>query len=272
MSVTLLPPDQPEDDSASTSANTAAYPAHTARPKSKAPPPGSASPVIELRGLRLRGIDLPADLDLRVRHGELITLSEQTQQVRPADFSPQNVLTGAPKSGRSALLDVLGLIDRPVAGSYLLEGNDTAKLRDDELAALRARKIGMVFARKNLLPRRSLLDNVTLPLVYAGIPRRQRMTAGLDVLSRVRLSGLAQRPAGQVGNCQQAMCAIGRALITRPDLLLCDEPTAGLDSAEAEQVIGLLADLHREGRTVLIATADQLAAAYSSKSVQIGQP
>jgi putative ABC transport system ATP-binding protein len=249
MSVTLLPgsADQPEDDAASTSATTTALP--------KTPlPPGSAPPVIELRGLRLRGIELPADLDLLVRPGELITL------------------TGPPKSGRSALLNVLGLIDRPAAGRYLLDGTDTARLREHERAALRAAKIGMVFARKNLLPGRSLLDNVTLPLVYAGIPRRQRMIAGLDVLSRVRLTGLAQRPASQVGNCQRAMCAVGRALITEPNLLLCDEPTAGLDTEEAEQVIGLLADLHREGRTVLVATSDQLAAAYSSKSVQIGRP
>jgi len=246
MSVTLLPgpADQPEDDSAAT----AVFPA------SPAPPPSSAAPVIELRGLRLRGIELPADLDLLVRQGELITL------------------TGPPTYGRSALLNVLGLIDRPAAGRYLLDGNDTVKLREHERATLRARKIGMVFARKNLLPGRSLLDNVTLPLVYAGIPRLQRMTAGLDVLSRVRLSGLALRPASQVGNCQRAMCAIGRAPIAQPDLVLCDEPTAGMDAAEAEQVIAVLADLHREGKTVLIATADQLAAAYSSKSVQIGRP
>jgi putative ABC transport system ATP-binding protein len=249
MSVTLLPgsADQPEDDAASTSTATKALPA-------AALPPASGPPVIELRDLRLRGIELPADLNLLVRPGELITL------------------TGPPKPGRSALLNVLGLIDRPAAGSYLLDGTDTAKLRDEDRAALRARKIGMVFARKNLLPSRSLLDNVTLPLVYAGIPRRQRLIAGLDVLSRVRLTGLAQRPAGQVGNCQRALCAVGRALITQPDLLLCDEPTADLDTDEAEQVISLLADLHREGRTVLVATADQLAAAYSSKSVQIGQP
>src|SRR6266700_1306094 len=113
MSVTLLPgsADQPEDDAASTSAATA-LPTTTL-------PPGSAPPVIELRGLRLRGIELPADLDLTVRPGELITL------------------TGPPKAGRSALLHVLGLIDRPVAGSYLLDGTDTAKLREEDRAALR---------------------------------------------------------------------------------------------------------------------------------------
>ncbi|HET7015806.1 MAG TPA: ATP-binding cassette domain-containing protein [Streptosporangiaceae bacterium] len=242
MSVTLLPdpPDQPEDESGPTA--TAALPAT------------GAAPVIELRGVRLRGIDLPTGLDLAVRPGELVTL------------------TGRSKAGRSALLNVLGLIDRPAAGSYLLDGIDTGKLRETERAALRARQIGMMFAHKNLLPDRSLLDNVTLPLVYAGTPRRQRLAAGIDVLGRVGLTALSRLPASQLSGLQRALCAVGRALITRPGLLLCDDPTAGLDQAEAEHVIGLLASLHREGRSVLIATAEQLAAAYSSKSVQLGPP
>ncbi len=210
--------------------------------------------MIELRGVRLRGLDLPSDLDLTVRPGELVTL------------------TGQSKADRSALLNVLGLIDRPAAGSYLLDGTDTAKLRDAERAALRARQIGMVFAHKNLLPGRSLLDNVTLPLVYAGTPRRQRLAAGIDALGRVGLTALSRLPADQLSALQRTLCAVGRALITQPGLLLCDDPTAGLDQAEAEHVIGLLAGLHREGRSVLIATADQLAAAYSSKSVQVGRP
>jgi putative ABC transport system ATP-binding protein len=242
MSVTLLPDpaDQPEDESGP--ATTAALPA------------ADLAPVIELRGVRLRGIDLPSDLDLTVSRGELVTL------------------TGPPKAGRSALLNVLGLIDRPAAGSYLLDGTDTGKLRETERAALRARQIGMVFAHKNLLPDRSLLDNVTLPLVYAGTPRRQRLAAGIDVLGRVGLTALSRLPASQLSGLQRALCAVGRALITRPGLLLCDDPAAGLDQAEAEHVIGLLTGLHREGKSVLIATAEQLAAAYSSKSVQLGTP
>jgi len=242
MSVTLLPDpaDQPEDESGPASKATAALPA--------------TAPVIELRGVRLRGIELPSDLDLTVSRGELVTL------------------TGHGKASRSALLPVLGLIDRPAGGSYLLDGTDTGKLRETERAALRARQIGMVFAHKNLLPDRSLLDNVTLPLVYAGTPRRQRLAAGIDVLGRVGLTALSRLPASQLSALQRALCAVGRALITRPGLLLCDDPTAGLDQAEAEHVIGLLAGLHREGRSVLIATAEQLAAAYSSKSVQLGPP
>ncbi len=244
MSVTLLPDpaDQPEDDSGPTSA-TAALPA--------VEPPGGP-PLIELRGIRLRKVNLPVDLDLVVRHGELVTL------------------TGQSKASRSALLNVLGLVDRPTAGRYLLDGIDTAGLRDADRAALRARQIGLVFANKNLLPGRSLLDNVTLPLVYAGTPRRQRLAAGIDVLARVGLTALSRIPACQLSGLQRALAAIGRALIAAPALLLCDDPTAGLDEAEAEHVIGLLAGLNREGRTVLIATADQLAAAYSSKSVELG--
>ncbi len=242
MSVTLLPDpaDQPEDEPGP--AATAALPAT------------EVAPVIELHGVRLRGIDLPSDLDLTVSRGELVTL------------------TGQPKAARSALLNVLGLIDRPAAGSYLLDGVDTGKLRETERAGLRARQIGMVFAHKNLLPDRSALDNVTLPLVYAGTPRRQRLSAGIDVLGRVGLTALSRLPVSQLSGLQRALCAVGRALITGAGLLLCDDPTAGLDQAEAEHVIGLLASLHREGRSVLIATAEQLAAAYSSKSVQLGPP
>jgi putative ABC transport system ATP-binding protein len=238
VSVTLLP-DQPEDDPGPAS-TTASRPAI------------ETEPVIELRGVRLRGVDLATDLDLTVRPAELVTL------------------TGQSKASRSALLNVLGLIDRPAAGSYLLNGTDTTRLRESDRAALRSRQIGMVFAHKNLLPDRSVLDNVTLPLVYTGTPRRQRLASGIDVLGRVGLTALSRIPVGQLSGLQRALCAIGRALITQPGLLLCDDPTAGLDQAEAEHVIGLLAGLHREGRSVLIATGDQLAAAYSSKSVRLG--
>jgi putative ABC transport system ATP-binding protein len=244
MSVTLLPgpADQPDDDSGSATA---------ALPSSGSPAP---PPMIELRGIRLRQINLSADLDLVVRPGELITL------------------TGPSKSGRSALLNVLGLVDRPTAGSYLLNGIDTAKMREADRAAARTRQIGMVFAHSNLLPGRSLLDNVTLPLVYAGIPRRKRLAAGFDVLGRVGLSALSRLPAGQLSSGQRALGAVGRALIAAPGLLLCDDPTAGLDQAEAERVVGLLVGLHREGRTVLINTDDQLAAAYRTKSIELGPP
>ena len=222
--------------------------------------PRPRRPLIELSGLVLRGQAQerpdrpPAPVDLVVRRGEMV------------------MLTGQPRSGRSALLNVLGLLDRPAAGSYLLNGIDTAKLRDRERSALRGRQIGFVFQRKMVLPTRSVFDNVMLPLRYAGMRRQQRIDTAAESLDRVGLAAMAGLMAWQLSAGELALCALARAIVTKPSLVLCDEPTAGLDQPEAAKVIGVLAGLHREGRTVLLATADQLAAAYSGRSVRIGEP
>jgi len=233
--------------------------------RGQARPPDSSRPLphpplIELSGLRLRGHaqdrrDVPlAPFDLVVRRGEMV------------------MLTGQPRSGRSALLNVLGLLDRPAAGSYLLNGIDTAKLRDRERSALRGRQIGFVFQRKMVMPTRSVLDNVMLPLRYAGMRRQQRIDAAVESLDRVGLAAMASFMAWQLSAGELALCALARAVVTKPSLVLCDEPTGGLDEPAAAKVIGVLAGLNREGRTVLIATADQLAAAYSGRSVRLGEP
>jgi putative ABC transport system ATP-binding protein len=214
------------------------------------PPPRPEPPLIELSGLRLPSGPAPL-LDLIVPRGEMI------------------MLTGQPRSGRSALLNVLGLLDRPAAGSYRLNGIDTGKLRDRDRSALRGREIGFVFQRKMVLPTRSVLDNVMLPLRYAGMSRRRRLGAAIESLDRVGLGDAARLMAWQLSADELALCAVARALVARPSLVLCDEPTAGLDQSTATQVIGVLASLHREGGTVLVATADQLAAAYSSRSVRL---
>lgn len=182
------------------------------------------------------------------------------------------MLTGRARSGRSALLNVLGLLDRPAAGRYLLNGINTSKLRDRQRSALRCRQIGFVFQRRMVLPTRSVLDNVMLPLRYAGMPRRQRLEAAAESLDRVGLDEMAGCMAWQLSAGELALCAVARALVTKPSLVLCDEPTAGLDQSAAAQVIAVLAGLHREGRTVVVATADQLAAAYSGRSVRLGEP
>ncbi|HUD38901.1 MAG TPA: ATP-binding cassette domain-containing protein [Streptosporangiaceae bacterium] len=221
-----------------------------------------STPVIELRGVRLPvgpGRPRPdqeprTSLDLKVGRGELVTL------------------TGQPRSGRSALLNVLGLLDRPAAGTYLLNGVDTTRLGDRDRSALRGRQIGFVFQRKMLLPTRSVLDNVMLPLRYTGLRRRQRAVVARSSLDRVGLAASAALLTWQLSADELALCAIARALVTQPSLLLCDEPTAGTGQATAAMIIGVLAGLHREGRTILIATADQLAAAYSSRTIELGQP
>ncbi len=242
MSVSLLPPGGwPEDERTAVEATPAAYDA-------------GGPPLIELAGLRLRAGRRAVDgeLDLTVRHGEMV------------------LLAGQPRSGRSALLSVLGLLDRPAAGRYLLDGTDTGKLSDRDRSALRARQIGFVFQRKLLLPTRSVLDNVMLPLRYSGTRRAHRRRAALESLDQVGLSAAAQLMTWELSADELALCAIARALVNKAGLLLCDEPTAGLDQDTAARIIGLLAGLHREGRTLVIAAADQLAAAYSSRSVRIG--
>lgn len=210
-------------------------------------------PLIELSGLLLRDVP-PAPVDLVVPRGEMV------------------MLTGQPRSGRSGLLNVLGLLDRPAAGRYLLNGVDTSKLRDRDRSALRGRLIGFVFQRRMVLPTRSVLDNVMIPLRYLGLSRRQRVDAAAKSLDRVGLAAMASLMAWQLSDGELALCAVARALVTRPSLVLCDEPTAGLDQQAASRVIGVLAGLHREGKTVLLATADQLAAAYCGKSVRLGEP
>lgn len=223
-------------------------------------PPRRHPPLIELSGLLLRAgqrdrSDVPpAPVDLVVPRGEMV------------------MLTGQPRSGRSGLLNVLGLLDRPAAGSYLLNSIDVGKLRDRERSALRGRQIGFVFQRKMVLPTRSVLDNVMLPLRYAGLGRRQRIDAAAESLDRVGLAETAGLMAWQLSAGELALCAVARALVTRPSLVLFDEPTAGLDQSAAARLIGVLAGLLREGRTVVVATADQLAAAYSGKSVRLDEP
>src|ERR1022692_3059538 len=210
-------------------------------------------PLIELRdvGVRYRSAG-PAALsavDLIVGHGELVTL------------------TGPARSGKSTLLSVIGLLLRPTAGSYLLNGFDTATLRDRERTALRGRQIGSVLQRPRLLPARSVLDNVLLAVLYAGLPRQRQERAAADALDRVGLTARRNVLTGQLSAAEQQRVAVARAVAGDPSLLLCDDPTAGLDEAQAAQIIGLLVSLHREGRTVLIVTRDQLAAAYSSRSL-----
>ncbi len=218
---------------------------------------GLRPPVVELEAIELRqprSTPSPGGrIDLTVWPGELITLA------------------GTPRSGRSALLSVLGLLDRPAAGRYLLNGADTSRLKDKEASALRGRLIGLVFQRKMLLPSRSVLDNVMLPLRYAGQRGPRRLAIALGCLERAGLADRAALMTWQLSAGELALCAIARALVTSPGLLLCDEPAAGVERETAARIGGLLAALSREGRTVIAATDDQFTAAYSSRSVLLGR-
>jgi putative ABC transport system ATP-binding protein len=212
-------------------------------------------PVVELRGVgvRYRGRTGLEPLDLLAGPGELVTV------------------TGRAGSGRTTLLRVVGLLTRPTMGRYLLNGTDTARLGDKGTAALRGRVIGSIFDQPCLLGARSAVDNVQLPLLYAAPPRRIRESLALAALDRVGLAHRASVPAGQLAAGERRLVVIARALAAGPDLLLCDDPTAGLDPPVGAMVTTLLAGLAAEGRTVLVATSDQLAAAYSSRCVRVGR-
>jgi len=213
-------------------------------------------PLIELRGVSMRYPGAAAaalnGINLTLGHGELITLS------------------GPAGSGKSTLIGVLALLLRPTSGRYLLNGLDTATLRDRERAWIRSRQIGCVLQQPHLLPARSVLDNVMLAVMYSVQARRDKRIAAFDALDQVGLARAAHLLAGGLAAGEQQRVAIARAIAAEPNLLLCDDPTASLDDAAAAHVITLLSELRREGRTVLLATGDQLAAAYSSRILAVG--
>ena len=176
---------------------------------------------------------------------------------------------GPSGSGKSTLMNLLGLLDRPSAGRYLLDGNDVSALDADRRAALRNRSVGFVFQTFNLLARSTALENVALPLIYAGVPRaeqRRRAAAALEVV------GLAQRSAPrphQLSGGEQQRVAIARALVSDPALILADEPTGALDSRTGLEIMACLQSLNRAGRTVVLVTHDRGVAGHASRIVSM---
>ena len=206
------------------------------------------APVIELRGLARTYPGPPPVYALR-----------PANLVMEAD--DYVAVTGPSGSGKSTLLHLLGLLDSPTAGSYLLDGLDTSAMRDRDRSALRGRRIGFVFQAFHLLAYRTALENVLLAELYNHTPRSSRLQAAADALGAVglghRLDALPTTLSG--GECQRV--AIARALVNRPSLLLCDEPTGNLDRANSDLIVGLLAGLNAEGLTVLIVSHDSQIAA-----------
>ena len=211
-----------------------------------APPPAtttSHAPVVELRGIsRTYGSDPPVEalrgVDLTVQRGDAIAI------------------VGPSGSGKSTLLNIVGCLDRPTQGVYLLEGNDTAALGEGELAALRGRMIGFVFQTFNLLAHRTVAENVMLAEVYIGLPREGRRERAIAALERVGIEGRADFLPGKLSGGQQQRVAVARALIGSPSLLLCDEPTGNLDTTNSATVLALFEELVDDGMTMLLITHD----------------
>lgn len=191
-----------------------------------------------------------AGVDLRIERGEFVAIM------------------GPSGSGKSTLLNVLGCLDRPTNGVYRLAGEDTSRLNGGELARLRNRRIGFCFQSFNLLPRVTAIQNVALPLVYAGVPRRRREELARSKLIELGLAERLNHRSTQLSGGQQQRVAIARALVTEPDILLADEPTGTLDTRTGQEVMALLQTLHSAGRTVIVVTHDAKIAAYAERIVR----
>jgi putative ABC transport system ATP-binding protein len=174
-------------------------------------------------------------------------------------------IMGPSGSGKTTLLGILGCLDRPTEGSYKLDGDEMSRLSETRRAQVRGRRIGFVFQAYNLLPRSSALKNVELPLIYAGVPRAQRHRRALVALDQVGLAERARHRPTQLSGGEQQRVAVARALVVEPTVLLLDEPTGNLDSKSAEEVLAILARVHRAGATIVMVTHSNEVAARASR-------
>jgi putative ABC transport system ATP-binding protein len=195
---------------------------------------------------------------------ELRALAGVTLDLLPGEFT---AVMGASGSGKSTLMNLLGCLDRPTSGRYLLEGREISRLTNDELAALRNRTIGFVFQSFNLLARTSALENVELPLLYANVPTSERHERARESLQRVGLGERVDHHPNQMSGGQQQRVAIARALVNRPRILLADEPTGNLDSRTSEDVMALFQELGRTGITVILVTHEPDIAAHAARII-----
>jgi putative ABC transport system ATP-binding protein len=198
-------------------------------------------------------IDVPVlkRIDLSIESGEYVAIM------------------GASGSGKSTLMNIIGCLDRPSSGLYLLDGIDLTTLDDDELADIRNQYIGFVFQQFNLLPRLTALGNVMLPTIYADVSRTQRIDRATEALVKVGLSDRLQNRPNQLSGGQQQRVAIARALVNHPALVLADEPTGALDSTTSSEIIDLLTDLNQQGTTIAIVTHDANVAARTKRIIRM---
>ncbi len=178
-------------------------------------------------------------------------------------------IMGPSGSGKSTLMHILGCLDIPTSGAFHLAGEDVSAMSEEELAHVRNRRIGFVFQQFNLLSTLSAQRNVELPLLYAGVERPERRRRALDALERVGLADRVDHRPGELSGGQQQRVAMARALVTDPDLILADEPTGNLDSVSAHDVLSLLIDLHRSGRTIVLITHDADVTETASRTLRI---
>jgi putative ABC transport system ATP-binding protein len=178
-------------------------------------------------------------------------------------------IMGPSGSGKSTLMNLIGCLDTPTRGSYLLNGQEVARMNDNELARIRNEEIGFVFQTFNLLPRATALHNVELPLVYAGVPAVERAARAKAALDKVELSSRIQHRPNELSGGQRQRVAIARALVNNPSILLADEPTGNLDTKTGAEIMGLFARLHDAGNTIVLVTHEADVAAYAHRALHL---
>ncbi len=217
-----------------------------------------SAPVLELRDI-CKDYEQAAGLKTRVLNNINLT-------VRAGEFV---AIMGPSGSGKSTLMNIIGALDRPTSGSYILAGSDVASCDDRKLANLRNATIGFVFQGFNLLSRRSAAENIALPLIYSGISRSRSLQRAEELLEKIGLLTHRDYLPSQMSGGQQQRIAIARALAMQPELLLADEPTGNLDSATSDEIMKIFADLHQAGMTIILITHENDVANHAKRLVQI---
>lgn len=178
-------------------------------------------------------------------------------------------LMGPSGSGKSTLMNILGCLDSPTAGTYILNGHDASKMEDAELAQIRNKEIGFVFQQFNLLPRLSAVENVALPLIYAGLNKKIRTEMALSVLEKVGLADRSHHKPNEMSGGQIQRVAVARALVNNPAIILADEPTGNLDSRNSEEIMGLFSAIQEGGNTVVLVTHEEEIAAHARRIIRL---
>ena len=178
-------------------------------------------------------------------------------------------LMGPSGSGKSTLMNIIGCLDTPTSGSYILNGKDVSDMSDNDLAEVRNKEIGFVFQQFNLLPRLTAAENVALPLVYSGMPKKQRMQKALDVLKKVNLADRSHHKPNEMSGGQNQRVAIARAMVNDPSIILADEPTGNLDSKTSHEIMELFEIIHTSGNTVILVTHEEDIAHFARRIIRL---
>lgn len=216
-----------------------------------------AKPIIDIKGIT-RDFPLGSEvvkvlkgIDLKINKGEYVALM------------------GPSGSGKSTLMNLLGCLDTPTSGSYILNGKDASQMSDDELAEIRNKEIGFVFQTFNLLPRTTALDNVALPMVYAGYNKSERSERATEVLTQVGLADRMDHKPNQLSGGQRQRVAVARALVNHPSIILADEPTGNLDSKTSVEIMNLFDEIHANGNTVILVTHEEDIAEHAHRIIRL---